>query len=131
MADAFNLPVRDSSVGAVFASCFGGDNCKDLALKLKDKKFKPSAWKTGIPIGEIELVKPAKKSAYIRKRHRMRKMAILEVCRALRPGGLLVWQAGDNHDVRFAVQNGFEMLFISVNHFCNGYTYDLVFRKAK
>lgn len=110
IADAFKLPMGDNTVGAVFASYFGGLNCKATALQLRKKKSKSASRKKVISVPPVKS-KPKKKIDCTKIRIAMRKKAIKEAWRVLEPGGLLIWQGGDEYDFRFAGQNGFEVLF--------------------
>lgn len=131
VADAFNLPISDNIVGAIFVAHFGGSHFKDLALKLGRKKFSSLSRKIGIPVPRIELP-PEKITSLAREKTAMRQMAILEVWRVLEPGGLLVWQGGDKHDFRFATRNGFKALFpdaTALSALYQNIYYNQVFRK--
>lgn len=123
IADATEMPLQNDSVGAIFASYFGGSHCKDTALNLKDKKFKNSAYSRHYPPSETErqqgiAIPPLEftleqKMNEIQQRKILRAAAMKEAWRVLEPGGLMIWQGGDENDFNYAAKNGFGVLLIS------------------
>ncbi|PIT88818.1 MAG: hypothetical protein COU29_00345 [Candidatus Magasanikbacteria bacterium CG10_big_fil_rev_8_21_14_0_10_36_32] len=105
IADAFNLPINSNTVGAMFASYFGGAHCKSVALQLRNHIYNSQ-----------NFIPPM---SYSKEKSLMRRMAMKEAWRVLEPGGLIVWQGGDKHDFLYATANGFELLF-------NGPSYNIV-----
>lgn len=140
MADAHNLPLQDNLTGAVFVSCLGGEHFKDLAVELKDKKFKPSSHiNSAIPSEEerqrgiiiksmsSNFYEPGRYAKMAKQKRILREGSMREALRVLEPNGLLVWQGGEVEDLEFATQNGFEPVILNKRN--NNIFYNQVYRK--
>ena len=115
-ADARALPIKTGSIDGVFCSCLASVSprgAEDIRQQTPSE-----AVSADVAAGGREDVKI------------LRRRAIEEVWRALKRGGLLIWQGGLKSDLEFGKQIGFSVPHYEEQVFHDGQkTYKIVFLK--
>lgn len=124
MADATELPFKDSTIGAIFISCHsGGDDLKDLSRKLGDRRFQKSAFESyrdheehlakGVRFNKADLDREHRSERGGNKKESGHEEIIGEAFRVLNDRGLLVWQGCSKEILEYAKQIGFSAVLRS------------------